>query len=229
MGTTKSEDQKPKSKIINSHKIKEQKTKAIIPLLEQQYNTAQIALDYTTPFSLLVATILAAQCTDERVNKVTPSLFQLFPTPLSFAQAPIEEIEKAIYSTGFYKNKATSIKNASIKIIELHGGEVPSTMAELLELPGVGRKTANVLLGHCFNTPGIVVDTHVKRISNLVGIVNSTNPVEIEFQLMEVVPVEKWVIFSHLLASHGRAICVANRPKCGECIVNNNCDNYSNA
>lgn len=191
----------------------------IISILERSYPDSGIALRYETPFQLLVATILSAQCTDERVNTVTPGLFERFPGPQDFLDAPVEELEQAIYSTGFYRNKAKSIRGACQALVERHGGSVPSTMEELVDLPGVGRKTANVLLGHCFGVPGLVVDTHVKRISNLLGLVDSKNPDVIERELTDVVPEEKWVIFSHLLADHGRAICVARRPKCSECPV----------
>lgn len=195
----------------------------IVAILREAYPESGIALRYSTPFELLIATILSAQCTDERVNQVTPDLFARFPDPRSFAEAPIEEIEQAVFSTGFYRNKAKSIQGASRAILEKHGGEVPGTLEELVELPGVGRKTANVLLGHCFGRPGMVVDTHVKRISNLLGLVDSKNPDVIERELCEILPPEEWVIFSHLLADHGRAVCVARRPRCGECAVADLC------
>ena len=156
----------------------------IVDILEREHPGAEIALHYQTPFQLLIATILSAQCTDARVNMVTPALFQKFPTPQAFLDAPIEELEQAIFSTGFYRNKARSIRNACGILAEEFGAEVPSTMEELLRLPGVGRKTANVLLGHCFGTPGVVVDTHVKRISNLLRLADSDDPEKIEQQLM---------------------------------------------
>ena len=195
----------------------------IYATLEEHYPAAEIALDYSSPFELLIATILAAQCTDERVNTVTPALFARFPDPEAFAAAPIEEIEEMVFSTGFYRNKAKSIQGAARALLESHGGEVPSTMKELVTLPGVGRKTANVLLGHCFETPGMVVDTHVKRISNLLGLVDSKNPEVIERELSLILPEEQWVRFSHLLAHHGRAICSARRPQCGICPVADLC------
>jgi endonuclease-3 len=194
-----------------------ERTAAIVHTLEETYPQAQIALRYESPFQLLVATILAAQCTDARVNTVTPALFAKYPTPRAFLDAPQEELEQAIFSTGFYRNKAKSIRNACTMLLERFGGEVPGDMESLLELPGVGRKTANVLLGHCFEVPGIVVDTHVKRISNLLGLVDSEDPDKIELELMEVVPPEKWVRYSHLVAEHGRQICVARRPHCSRC------------
>lgn len=191
----------------------------VVSILERAYPDSQCALHFCSPFQLLIATILSAQCTDERVNQVTPGLFEKYPSPRDFLNAPQEELEHAIYSTGFYRNKAKSIRGACQALIERHEGEVPGTMEELLEVPGVGRKTANVLLGHCFGVPGIVVDTHVKRIANLLGLADSQNPDIIEKQLEEVVPKGKWVLFSHLLADHGRAVCIARRPKCDECPV----------
>ena len=191
----------------------------IIAALEASYPAAGIALHYASPFQLLIATILAAQCTDERVNQVTPGLFALYPDAQAFLDAPIEDVERAIYSTGFYRNKAKSIVGACRMIVDQFGGAVPRTMEELLRLPGVGRKTANVLLGHCFETPGVVVDTHVKRISNLLGLSGSADPDVIEKELGEIVATEKWTILSHLLATHGRAVCIARRPRCPECPI----------
>lgn len=198
---------------------KRERAATIIQILEAAYPGSEIALQFQTPFQLLIATILSAQCTDARVNMVTPGLFRQFPTPQAFLDAPIEAIEQAIFSTGFYRNKTRSIRNACGVLIEQFGGEVPGTMEGLLRLPGVGRKTANVLLGHCFNTPGVVVDTHVKRIGNLLRLADSEDPEIIERQLMRVLAAEQWVRFSHLIAEHGRAVCVARRPKCGVCPV----------
>lgn len=198
---------------------KRERAATIIQILEAAYPGSEIALQFQTPFQLLIATILSAQCTDARVNMVTPGLFRQFPTPQAFLDAPIEAIEQAIFSTGFYRNKTRSIRNACGVLIEQFGGEVPGTMEGLLRLPGVGRKTANVLLGHCFNTPGVVVDTHVKRIGNLLRLADSEDPEIIERQLMQVLAAEQWVRFSHLIAEHGRAVCVARRPKCGVCPV----------
>ncbi len=210
-------------KLRESLKARRERTAEIIRVLEETYPNSRIALNFETPFQLLIATILAAQCTDARVNMVTPVLFAEYPDPRAFVDAPQEELEKAIFSTGFYRNKAKSIKATSAALLERFNGEVPGTMEELVSLPGVGRKTANVLLGHCFNAPGIVVDTHVKRISNLLGLVATEDPEKIEYALLEVVPLEKQVKFSHLLADHGRAICVARRPKCGICPIAHLC------
>ncbi len=195
----------------------------IVHRLENEYPGAEIALRYETPFQLLIATILSAQCTDARVNIVTRDLFKDSPTPEAFLALSTEALERMIFQTGFYRNKAKSIRGACAAIVEEFGGEVPGAMESLLRLPGVGRKTANVLLGHCFDTPGIVVDTHVNRISNLLGLVKNNNPDEIEEKLMKIVAKKKWVRFSHLLASHGRAVCVARRPKCNTCILADLC------
>lgn len=189
----------------------------ILRLLHERYPDSGIVLQFSSPFHLLVATILSAQCTDARVNMVTPELFRRYPTPQSFIDAPQEEIEQAIFSTGYYRQKARSIRAASEALVERFNGEVPRTMEELLTLPGVGRKTANVLLGHSFGMPGMVVDTHVKRIANLLGLVDSEDPEKVERQLMAIVPEQEWVMFSHMLADHGRAICIARRPQCTHC------------
>ena len=200
-----------------SKKKRRERAEEIVRILQRTYPDTEIALHYETPFQLLIATILSAQCTDERVNMVTPGLFEKFSTPKEFLEAPVEELQQAIFSTGFYRNKAKSIRGACAALVEDYGGEVPGTMEQLLKLPGVGRKTANVLLGHCFDTPGIVVDTHVKRICNLLELVDSQNPDVIEKQLEEVIPHDKWIMFSHWVAEHGRAVCIARRPQCAEC------------
>ncbi len=173
---------------------------------------------------MLIATILSAQCTDERVNIVTQTLFKKYKTPLDFTRVPAEELERDIYSTGFYKAKARNIQLCCSQLIERFEGEIPQTMEELHSLSGVGRKTANVVLGNAFGkNEGVTVDTHVTRICNLLGIVSSTNPEKIERELMEIVPKEKWTMFTHLIISHGRAICIARRPKCGECVLSSLC------
>ncbi|MEP7217757.1 MAG: endonuclease III [Bacteroidota bacterium] len=210
-------------KITETKQARRARAIAIHAILAEAYPESGIALHFRSPFELLVATILAAQCTDARVNTITPGLFAQYPTPEAFLAAPVEELERAIFSSGFYRNKAKSIRNASADIIERFGGAVPGTMEELLMLPGVGRKTANVILGHCFGTPGMVVDTHVKRISNLLGLAHSGDPDKIEAELMELLPEETWMLFSHLLANHGRAICIARRPKCEACPVADLC------
>jgi len=172
-----------------------------------------------------VATILSAQCTDARVNMVTPPMFRQFPTPLDFAEAPLPEIEEAIRSTGFFKNKAKAIKGASQAIVAEHGGQVPRTMDEMIRLPGVGRKTANVVLGNAFGKPdGVVVDTHVSRISRKLGLTDQKNASKIEQQLNEIVPRQDWVDFAHLFIDHGRKTCKARTPQCDACSLYRHCE-----
>jgi endonuclease-3 len=195
----------------------------ILKIFEREYPEAKCSLDFKNPFELLCATILSAQCTDERVNMTTPALFKKFPTPQAMAKAKLPELEKLIHSTGFYKNKAKSLKSASHDIVELHGGKVPGTLEELIELHGVGRKTANVVLGNIFAVPGLVVDTHVGRLSRRMGFTKETDPVKVEHEMMEIVPREKWTEFGHLMISHGRAICQARSPKCDECPIRSYC------
>lgn len=199
----------------------------IFSLLEENYDDAQIALEFESPFTLLIATILSAQCTDERVNKVTPGLFKKFPDAKAFASGNLEEIEKEIFSTGFYKAKAKNIKECCRMLVEKHGGKIPSNMDELTQLPGVGRKTSSVVLGNAFGVPAIAVDTHVKRLSNLLGIIDSDDAEKIEYKLMEILPEKKWAIACHWLMSHGRKICIARRPKCGECFLAKHCPSAS--
>lgn len=203
--------------------------KEVIQLLKKQYPNATIALKFANDFQLLVAVILSAQCTDERVNKVTPILFKRFVSAEDFARCDILELEKLIYSTGFYKNKAKNIKGAAEKVVKDFGGKVPDNMRDLLTLPGVARKTANVILFEAFGrTEGIVVDTHVARLSGLLGLVPKTlsdakNAVKIEERLMEIVPKKDWGNIAYLFIDHGRAICIARRPKCDICPLNKIC------
>ncbi len=199
------------------------RVRAILEHLRELYPDAKCALDFGTPLQLLVATILSAQCTDERVNKVTPSLFAAYPDAAAFARAEQGALEKAIHSTGFFRNKAKSIREAAADIVGKHGGEVPRTLEELTALRGVGRKTANVVLGNAYGIPGIVVDTHVGRLSNRLGLTNETDPVKIEFALMPLVPRESWTLFSHWLILHGRAVCNARKPLCSACPVSPHC------
>lgn len=195
----------------------------ILDILSKEYPDVKIQLNHTTPFELLVATILSAQCTDERVNKVTAFLFSKYKTPEDYIKIPIEELEKDIFSTGYYKSKARHIKEMSKMIVEQFLGEIPTKLEDLIKLPGVGRKTANVILGHCFATPAIVVDTHVIKVINRLGFVESKNPEIIERKLMELIPTEKWVIFTHYFINHGRKICTARKPKCKECVIAKYC------
>ena len=191
----------------------------ILPILKREYPDARCSLDHETPLQLIVATILSAQCTDERVNIVTKDLFRKYRTAKDYATAPQERLEKDIQSTGFYRNKARSLRNMAAALVEKHGGRVPQTMEELTALAGVGRKTANVVLGNAFGqNVGVVVDTHVTRLSNRLGLTkHAIDAVKIEQDLMKVVPREEWTLFSHLLIHHGRAICQARKPKCDRC------------
>jgi len=207
---------------------KKKKATEILSILKQLYPTATCSLNYDTPLQLLVATILSAQCTDERVNKVTPVLFERFPDAQSFAIAPREEIEGLIRSTGFYRNKAKNIQNACIRIVNDFGGNVPQTMGELLTLAGVARKTANVVLAHAFGIiEGVTVDTHVKRLSNRLGLTKSANPIQIEKDLMKLLPQPEWENFSISIIYHGRTICNARKPNCSECALSHLCPSFS--
>jgi len=214
-----------KVKKIESEKLeqKKQRMRKILTVLSKEYPYAHIQLEYENPFELMVSTILSAQCTDDRVNKVTEKLFKKYKTAKDFLLVPVEELEKDIFSTGYYKAKAAHIKGASKVLIEIFNGKVPGTMEELLTLPGVGRKTANVILGHCFDTPGIVVDTHVGRIANRLGLVESIDATKIEFELMKIIPKNQWVIFTHYLINHGRNVCTSRKANCGECMVASLC------
>ena len=195
----------------------------IVTNLKLEYPDSKCSLRYESPFQLLTATILSAQCTDERVNKVTKGLFVNYPTPQDFAILPIETIKKEIYSTGFYNNKAKSIKAMAESVVNEHGGILPNTLDEMVKLPGVGRKTANVVLGNIQGIPSIVVDTHVTRITNLLKFVKTKNAVKIETELSKIINKNDWTLFAHLLIDHGRAVCIANRPKCSKCVISNLC------
>ena len=192
--------------------------------LHAEYPDAHCALDFTSAFELLSATILSAQCTDKRVNMVTPALFARYPNPAVFAAAQQEDVEEIIKSTGFFRNKAKSLIGMATGVVERHGGEVPSDMDALVKLPGVGRKTANVILGNAFGrNDGIVVDTHVTRLSNRLGLATGSDAVKIERALMPLFPRQHWTLLSHLLIEHGRQVCVARVPRCGECILADIC------
>jgi endonuclease-3 len=190
----------------------------IIKVLESEYSQAKCSLDFETPFELMVATVLSAQCTDKRVNEVTPELFRRYPSPEKMAKASPSDLEKLIQSTGFFRNKAKSLLRASQSLVQDFKGEVPCEMNLLLTLGGVGRKTANVILGNAFGKPaGVVVDTHVTRISRLLGLSKEKSAEKIEKDLNRKIPKEHWVQFPHWLIAHGRAICVARRPQCQKC------------
>lgn len=195
-----------------------------LSLLKRYYPDAHCALNFETPFQLLVATVLSAQCTDDRVNMVTPALFKKYPTPFDMAKATQESLEELIRSTGFYKNKAKSLKEASRVLVEKHQGVVPQDLEDLVALAGVGRKTANVVLGNAYNiTSGIVVDTHVTRLTNRFGWVKTDNAVVIERELQKFIPEQDWIMLSHWLISHGRAVCKARKPRCEVCFLQEIC------
>ncbi len=200
------------------------RAKKLLSILEATYPDARVTLDFKNPFQLLIATILAAQCTDERVNRVTKRLFKRYPTPKAFAEADPTELEEAIRPTGFYRNKARSVIGCCQRLVEAYGGQVPRTMEDLISLPGVWRKTANIVLGNAFGiTEGIAVDTHVTRVANRLGLADSEKQDEIEQQLCRFVPKEKWTLVTHLLIFHGRTICKAKSPACPRCQVRHLC------
>jgi len=196
----------------------------ILALLKREYPTAHCELDHRTPYELLVATILSAQCTDQRVNLVTPALFAKYPTAAHLAEARPEGVEDLIRSTGFFRNKTKSLLGMAKALVERHGGRVPADMEQLRVLPGVGRKTANVVLGNAFGkNEGVTVDTHVTRLAGLLGLTRETDPLKIEQDLMKLVPRKDWTLVSHLLIWHGRRVCIARRPRCGECVLASLC------
>jgi endonuclease-3 len=196
----------------------------IIDLLEGEYPNAKTALEFNNPLELLVSTVLSAQCTDERVNKVTTELFRKYRSPHDYAESDIAELEEDIRPTGFFRNKAKSIRAFTAELVERFNGEVPASLEELVSLPGIGRKTANLVLSEAFDIPGIVVDTHVLRLSRLVGLTRNTDATKVEFDLMDIVETEKWRLFSNILILHGRAVCIARRPRHEECKIVDLCD-----
>jgi endonuclease III len=201
-----------------------ERVKAIVAKLDEAYPAATCALRHNNPFQLLISTILSAQCTDERVNQVTTTLFPKYPTPQAFAYANPKELEKEIRPTGFFRNKTKSVMGASKKIVEEFGGRVPQTMEEMLTLPGVARKTANVVLGTAFGiASGVVVDTHVLRLANRLDLTRHQDPKKIEQDLMQVIPQDRWILFSHQLIWHGRKVCQARKPRCTECNMKSSC------
>jgi endonuclease-3 len=193
------------------------RARSITRKLAQLYPDAHCALHYANPLQLLIATILSAQCTDERVNRVTPALFARYPDAKALAEADQAELEKMIQSTGFFRNKAKNIIACCQQLVELHHGEVPRTMEELVPLPGVGRKTANVILGNAFEVPGIPVDTHVGRLSQRMGLSKHSDPVKIERDLMTLIPCKDWTMFAHRMIFHGRQVCHSRKPSCEQC------------
>jgi endonuclease-3 len=207
-----------------SARARRQRTGEILARLRRAHPDAHTALDHRDAFELLVATILSAQCTDKRVNEVTPALFRRFPTPRELAGASLAELEELVRTTGFYHNKARALLGLGQALVTEHGGKVPATMEELRRLPGVGRKTANVVLGNAFGlNVGVVVDTHVQRLSRRLGLTAETDPEKIERDLMVLVPQRDWTLWSNLLIAHGRKVCQARRPLCASCVVADLC------
>jgi endonuclease-3 len=200
-----------------------ERTVKVLDILEKEYPDARVTLDFKDPLQLLIATILAAQCTDERVNMVTPDLFKKYRRAADFARADLRTLEEEIRSTGFYHNKAKSILGCCQMIQDKFRGEVPRTLEELTSLPGVGRKTANIILGNAYGQQAIAVDTHVKRVTHRLGWAKPDDPDKIEFELMEVIPRERWTLACHQLVFHGRNVCMAKNPQCPTCPVNNLC------
>jgi endonuclease-3 len=204
------------------------RVKKVIKILSKEIPDSTIALKFSNPLELLIATILSAQCTDVKVNQVTVDLFKKYRTAKDYAESSLAKLEEEIRPTGFYRNKAKSIQKCCQELGKQFGGKVPKTLEDLVTLPGVGRKTANVILGNAFGTPGIAVDTHVHRVSERIGLTKNDDPVKIEFDLMEIVPKEEWTHFSNLLIWHGRRTCVAKKPLCGICPIRKWCDYGSN-
>ena len=199
----------------------------LVEMLPGVYPGAHCELNFSNPLELLVATILSAQCTDKRVNEVTKTLFKKYKTPQDYAQAPLAELEEDIRSTGFFHNKAKNIQGCCWGLVKRHHSKVPQTIEELVALPGIGRKTANVVLGNAFGIPGIVVDTHVGRIAQRLGLTEEKDPVKIEFALMPLIPEKHWTIFSHQMIEHGRSLCTARAPQCLSCFLRPFC-NFGN-
>jgi endonuclease-3 len=216
---TKSKSGEKKTRLAVDEADAKRRVKKIIPILKKSYPEAKTALKFSSPLELLIATILSAQCTDTWVNMVTEQVFKKYRSVKDWAGADVKEIEEDIRTTGFFRNKAKSIKAACRAIADEHGGTVPGTLEQLVELPGVGRKTANVVLGNAFDTPAIVCDTHVIRLSRRLGLSEQTDAVKLEFDLAEIVPRDHWTLFSHLLIHHGRAVCRARKPACDQCPV----------
>lgn len=207
-----------------SARARRERTATILDRLAREYPDATCALTHANPFQLLVATILSAQCTDEQVNRVTPALFARFPDAAALARADLAEVEALVHSTGFFRNKARALVGLGQALVADHDGQVPATMAELVRLPGVGRKTANVVLGNAFGRDeGIVVDTHVARLSRRLGLAAGDSPEAIERELMALVPRDAWTLWAHLLIFHGRQVCPARRPRCASCVVADLC------
>jgi len=206
---------------------RKEKVQRIINLLDEEYGTDdKCYLTHGNTYEFLFAVMLSAQCTDARVNMVTPALFAHFDTLEKYAEAPVEEIETYIHSVGFFRAKAENIKNAAKRLVEVYHGKVPDTMEELLTLPGVGRKTANVILGNVYRKPSVVVDTHVKRISKKLGLTRETDPEKVEYDLMKVLPKDHWILYNMQIITLGRTICTARKPDCAHCFLKEECPSY---
>ncbi len=214
----------------NTNLLTKSDIKKLLDILDEEYKEAKCGLDYTGPLDLTVALILAAQCTDKRVNMIRPLVFTKYPTAYDLANANVSELEDIIHSCGFYKNKAKNIIKMANNVVYKYDGNVPNTMEELTSLPGIGRKSANIILQECFNiTEGIAVDTHVTRITQKLGLTENSDPVNIEKDLMKVLPKKYWNKINHMLVNHGRAVCDAKKPKCDICPVNHICVSYKNS
>lgn len=199
------------------------RARCLADTLARLYPDIRVSLDFETPWQLLAATILSAQCTDERVNMVTPTLFRQYPDPQATAEADVRDLERLIVTTGFFRQKARALKGAAQRIVERYHGKVPAAMDDLVKLPGVGRKTANVVLGHAFEIPGVAVDTHVRRVSYRLGLTRQSDPDKIEADLCDLMPSEEWTALSMRLILHGRRVCVARKPRCSECALLPDC------
>ena len=208
-------------------KNEKERAKKIFSLLKKEYPDVKSALEFTNAFELLIATILSAQSTDVQINKITPKLFKKYKSPKDYVRVSNEELEVDIHSSGFYRAKTRSIKNSCAVLIEKYNGKMPQTFEELNALPGVGRKTASVVVGNAYGVPAIAVDTHVKRLSNLLGFIKSDDPDKIEIRLKELLPEKDWVNDSHLIIAHGRKICIARRPNCRECVLGDLCPSFN--
>jgi len=199
----------------------------ILAALDKEFPEAILALKFSNPYECLVATILSAQCTDERVNQVTPALFKKYPDAHAMADADLAELETDIKSTGFFRNKAKNLKACSQALVERHDGKIPPSLDDMVKLPGVGRKTANMVLGASYGVPGVIVDTHVTRVSQRLGLTENKDAVKIEFDLNELIPQDRWTRFSNQLIWHGRTVCMARKPKCDQCPLSKWCDYYN--
>lgn len=217
----------PALKIKDLHKSETEHAKEVFSRLKKEYPLVKSALEFSSPLQLLIATILSAQCTDERVNIVTKTLFKKYKSPKDYVAVSNEELEKDIFSTGFYRQKAKSVKNCCQALLDDFGGKVPADFEALNSLPGVGRKTASVVAGNAFGIPAIAVDTHVKRLANLLGFIKSEDPEKIEMKLKELLPEEDWINSSHYLAAHGRKVCIARKPHCAKCVVGDICPSFN--